>query len=116
MSAAVSPISVRIAASAASPSRAAMPSRIARWSGSARRREVGDDVVYLERRAEDGAEHGAQVSEQLVVAGGEDPLVEEQVGGEVGRLVLDACVHRLVGLPDRFDLLVVARTAESRAA
>jgi len=45
MSAAVSSINVRIAASAASPSPAAIPSRIAPWSGSARRLDVGDEVV-----------------------------------------------------------------------
>jgi len=50
------------------------------------------------------AEHAAQVAEQLVVTGGEDPVVELEVGGQVRSGVLDSGDHRLVCLADPGDL------------
>ena len=44
----------------------------------------------LERRSQHRAQDAAQVAEQLVVARGEDPVVEAQVGGEIRGLVADA--------------------------
>ena len=41
-----------------------------------------------ERRSKDGPQHPAEMLEELVVARLEDPAVELEVGGEVGRLVV----------------------------
>ena len=116
MSAAVSAISVRVAVSARASSRAAIPSRIARWSGSALRRDRFGRRRELEGRPQDAAEHPAEMTQELVVARGEDPVVELEVGGEVRDLVVDALLHPRVGLRDRRDLASSARVAARRAA
>ena len=105
MSAAVSAISVRAAISAASSSRAWIPSRIARWSGSALRRERLGVVVRVNVARSTARRTPAQVLEELVVAREEDAAVEPEVRLEVCGLVVDPGLHARVRLRDAGDLL-----------